>query len=139
MTEPTATVTILLVEDEPPIRRLIRRVLEGEGYEMLEAGNGDEALALAAGHSGQIDLLLTDAVMPRMDGFMLQERLNTSRPDTRVLFLSGYADQSVTVRGGLREAGQAFLLKPFTRHTLLQSVHSQLAPAEPAAPTGWPA
>ena len=118
--------TILLVEDDPPIRRLIRRALEGKGYRLLEACNGLEALGLVAKHHGPIDLLVTDVVMPRMDGFMLSERLVESHPETRVLFLSGQADQSVGVRGGLKESGQAFLLKPFTLDCLVQTVREQL-------------
>jgi CheY-like chemotaxis protein len=118
--------TILLVEDEPAIRLLIRRVLENQGYQMLEACNGQEALGLAADYSGPIDLLLTDVVMPRMDGFTLGEQLVASHPETRVLFLSGQADQSVAVRGGLKEAGEAFLLKPFTHAILLQSIRDRL-------------
>lgn len=138
MTDIVSAGTILLAEDEPPIRRLICRVLEGEGYRMLEACNGDDALELAADHPGPIDLLVTDVVMPRMDGFTLHERLSAERPDTRVLFLSGYADQSVTVRGGLRETGQVFLLKPFTRTRLLESVQSLMA-KEPALSAMEPA
>ena len=118
--------TILLVEDEAPIRRLIRRVLQDQGYQLLEACNGRQALSLAEDHRGPIDLLVTDVVMPRMDGFTLGERLVESHPQTRVLFLSGYFDQSVSVRGGLKDAGQAFLLKPFTRDCLLQMIREQL-------------
>jgi len=123
----TPTATILLVEDEPPIRRLIRRALESLGYQLLEACNGAQALELASHHQGEIDLLLTDVVMPRMDGFTLRDKLAESRPTTRVLFLSGYADQSTTVRGGLDETGEAFLLKPFTRDRLLASIQSRLS------------
>ena len=126
MTASAAPGTILLVEDEPPIRRLIRRVLESEGYDMLEASNGDEALSLASDHAGSIDLLVTDVVMPRMDGFTLSAQLAKDRPDTRVVYLSGFADQSATVRGGLRSEGRAFLLKPFTRDRLLETVRTQL-------------
>ena len=118
--------TILLVEDDPSIRHLIRRVLEGHGYQLIEARNGHEALGLAADHRGPIDLLLTDVMMPRMDGFTLGERLVESHPETRVLFLSGQADQSLAVRGGLKEAGTAFLLKPFTHASLLQTIRAQL-------------
>ena len=118
--------TSLLVEDNRPLRRLIRRTLKGQGYQVLSARNGHEALSLAADHCGPIDLLVTDVVMPHMDGFTLGERLVESRPDTRVLFLSGYADQSITVREGLKKAGQAFLLKPFTRDQLLRTVRKQL-------------
>jgi len=118
--------TILLVEDEPAIRRLIRRALEGQGYQLLEACNGQEALVIAADHGGTIDLLVTDVVMPRMDGFTLGQRLSESHPETRVLFLSGQADQSVAVRGGLKEAGEAFLLKPFTHEHLLRTIRDRL-------------
>ena len=118
--------TILLVEDDLPIRRLIRGALEGQGYQVLVACNGPEALGLAADHPGPIDLLVSDVVMPRMDGFKLAERLVASRPQTQVLFLTGYSDQSVSVRGGLKETGQAFLLKPFTHDRLLQTIRDQL-------------
>ena len=127
--------TILLVEDDAPIRRLLRRALEGQGYELLEARDGHEALDLLANHPEPIDLLVTDVVMPRMDGFSLSERLGESHPGTRVLFLSGYADQSAVVRGGLKEAGRAFLLKPFTLDTLLQTIREQL---DGAPNTGGP-
>lgn len=122
----TPSETILLVEDDPPIRRLIQRVLQGQGYQLLEACNGREALSLAEHHRGTIDLLVTDVVMPKMDGFTLGERLVESRPDTRVLFLSGQAEQSMAVRGGLKAAGQAFLLKPFTHDCLVRAIRDQL-------------
>ena len=118
--------TILFVEDEPQVRRLIRRMLQGQGYQLLEASDGPAALSLAEGHREPIDLLVTDVVMPQMDGFTLGERLAESHPETRVLFLSGYADQSVTVSGGFKKAGQAYLLKPFTRDRLLRKVRVQL-------------
>ncbi len=120
------TETILLVEDDAPIRRLLRRALEGQGYQLLEACNGHEALGLLANHHGPIDLLVTDVVMPRMDGFTLSDRLGESHPETRVLFVSGQADQSAAVRGGLKETGRTFLLKPFTHKTLLQTIREQL-------------
>ena len=118
--------TILLAEDDTPIRRLIGRSLDGQGYQLLEACDGLEALQLAAKHRGPIDLLFADIVMPQMDGFTLSERLVESHPETRVLLMSGQADQSVGVRGGLKESGQAFLLKPFTRDFLLQTIREQL-------------
>lgn len=76
--------TILLVDDDGPIRRLLRRALEGQGYQLLEACDGHEALGLLANHRGPIDLLLTDVVMPRMDGFTLSDRVGESHPDVRV-------------------------------------------------------
>ena len=118
--------TILLVEDDPPTRSLISRILQNQGYQLLEACNGVAGLSLAANHDGPIDLLVTDIVMPHMDGFTLSERLVESRPGTRVLFMSGYADRSTAVRGGLKQAGHPFLVKPFTRDSLLQTVREQL-------------
>ena len=78
------------------------------------------------GHRGAIALLVTDVVMPLMDGFTLSEQIITSHPETRVLFLSGQADQLVAVREGLKEAGRAFLLKPFTHDRLLRTIRDQL-------------
>ena len=116
--------TILCVEGGPPIRRHIRRMLQGQGYQLLEASNGKEALGLAADHRGPIDLLVTDVVMPHMSGLTLGERLVESHPETRVRFLSGYTDQEVT--GGIEATGQPFLLRPFTHDRLLRTVRDQL-------------
>ncbi len=93
---------------------------------LLEACNGPAALCLAANHRGSIDLLFIDIVMPHMDGFTLGERLVESHPETLVLFMSGHSDRSVAVRGGLKEAGQPFLLKPFTCDDLLRTIRDQL-------------
>ncbi len=134
------TETILLVEDDAPIRRLLRRALLGQGYRLLEAKDGEEALSLAADDRTPIALLVTDVVMPRMDGFTLSKRLVESHPETRVLFLSGQASQSMAVRGGLKESGQAFLLKPFTHHCLLQTIREQLdGPSPPRHALASPA
>ena len=118
--------TILLVEDEPAIRTLIRRMLVGAGYELLVARNGDEAMSMARQHSGVIDLLLTDVVMPRMNGFELGERIGGAHPETTMLFVSGHSRDSTSVRRGLRTAGRAFLLKPFTQDALLGKVREVL-------------
>ena len=93
---------------------------------MFSACDGHEALSLAEDPRGPIDLLITDVVMPRLDGFTLAERLVESHPETRVLFLTGYADQSEAVRGWLKEARQAFLLKPFAQDRLLETIRDQL-------------
>ena len=90
----TGTETVLLVEDEPSIRQLMRRMLESHGYTLLEARNGDEALSLAEEYTTPIHLLLTDVVMPKMDGFQLAIRLTQLYTETRVLFLSGHAGMS---------------------------------------------
>ena len=116
--------TILVVEDEPPIRPPIRPALERQGYQVLQACDGQEALSLAAEYRGPIDLLVTDAVTPCMDGFTLGAQLVESHPEARVLFLAGYANQSVA--DCLKEAGQAFLLKPFTHNHLLRTIREQL-------------
>ena len=126
--------TILLVEDDPLIRRLIRHMLQGQGYQLLEAYHGPAALSLAEDHRGPIDLLVTDVVMPQMDGFTLGERLVESHPETRVLFLSGYADQSARVRDALKKVGSAFLPKPFTQSGLLQKIRVQLDTAAGRGP-----
>ena len=124
-TRPTCE-TILLVEDDPPIRSVIRRMLDGHGYQVLAVCDGLAALSLAEEHSGPIDLLVANIVMPHMDGFTLSGRLVASHPETRVLFMSGYADRSVAVRGRIKEAGHSFLIKPFSRDHLLRTIREQL-------------
>ncbi len=135
MTASQPVETILVVDDEPSIRNLIGRVLEHQGYHVLQACSGQEALSVAADHRGRIDLLVTDVVMPRMDGFTLGERLVELRPDTQVLFISGHANLSVAAPEGLEGGGQAFLLKPFTHDRLLRTIRERLdtAPAQPSA------
>ena len=118
--------TILLVEDELPIRSLMVRVLEAHGYRVLVATDGQAALSLAADYRGSIDLLVSDVMMPGVDGFTLAERLAELRPETRVLLISGFAEQSVSVQGELKEAGHPFLLKPFTQARLRAAIREQL-------------
>jgi signal transduction histidine kinase/ActR/RegA family two-component response regulator len=113
--------TVLLVEDEPAVRTLARQVLRKEGYEVLEAARGDEALDIALRHPRTIHLLLTDVVMPGMSGRRLWEQLSTCRPDAKVLFMSGYTDDAV-VRHGIRDAGLPFLQKPFSLTALADAV-----------------
>jgi len=117
--------TILLVEDEDSVRELAREVLETRGYHILEAENGVEALRKAAAHEGPIQLLVTDVVMPRMGGGELAERLAGMRPDVKVLFVSGYTDDSI-VRHGVRERASAFLQKPFTLEGFVARVRQVL-------------
>jgi CheY-like chemotaxis protein len=117
--------TILLVEDEDSVRRLSRRVLESQGYTVLEAINGEDALRIAADYGGVIDLLLSDVVMPELGGRLLAERLTASRPETEVLFISGYTDDEI-LRRGLLERGQHLLQKPFTATALAHEVRSVL-------------
>jgi signal transduction histidine kinase/ActR/RegA family two-component response regulator len=117
--------TVLLVEDEPGVRELAAMVLRKHGYEVLEAGRGEEALAIAARHPRAIHLLLSDVVMPGMSGRDLWERLSAARRETKVLFMSGYTDDAV-VRHRIGEASLPYLQKPFTRDTLADAVRRAL-------------
>jgi two-component system, cell cycle sensor histidine kinase and response regulator CckA len=116
------TETVLVCEDEPDLRELAREVLEEYGYKVLEAGNGAEALERAAGHADQIHLLLTDVVMPRMNGSELAARLTRERP-LKVLYMSGYTETSM-MRGDDSDA--PFLPKPFSPIVLARTVRAVL-------------
>jgi signal transduction histidine kinase len=117
--------TILLAEDEKMVRVLIRKVLEQAGYTVLVAGGGAEALQVAARHTGRIHLLVSDVVMPGMSGRELARRLLEARPDTKVLYLSGYADDAVE-RHGVLDPGTAFMQKPFSPSALALRVRDVL-------------
>jgi len=119
------TETVLLVEDEDEVRRLVSGVLENHGYTVLPAARPNEAMALCASHDGAIDLLLTDAVMPEMSGRALAEQVGQMRPDLRVLLMSGYAEDALEGRG-LSGAGGAFLRKPFTPTVLTRKIREVL-------------
>ena len=119
------TETILLVEDEAIVREPVAHLLRTRGYQVLTARNGEEALQISQDHEGPIDLLLTDVVMPQMNGGELAERLRPQRPRTRVMFMSGYADEKIAHHGVLEE-GVAFLSKPFTLESLTQKVRAVL-------------
>ena len=117
--------TVLVVEDDRAVRDLIRLSLKRFGYHLLVAASGEEALALAARHEGPLPILVTDVVMPRMSGPQLRDRLLAIRPETRVLFLSGYTDDEMIKRGVL-EDGVAFLQKPFPPEVLARKVREVL-------------
>jgi two-component system cell cycle sensor histidine kinase/response regulator CckA len=117
--------TVLLVEDEDSVRSLVRDTLEARGYRVLEAENGEEALKVAEAFQGEIQLMITDVVMPGIGGRELARRLAKSRPQTRVLFLSGYTEDAILHEGGL-EAGTTFLQKPFTLQNLARRVREVL-------------
>ncbi len=119
------TGTVLLAEDEERVRKLGRQFLEASGYRVLEAKSASEALELMAQHEGEIDLLITDVIMPQMSGRELAERVVKQKPGIRVLFMSGYTDD-VIVRHGELEAGTAFLQKPFTRDALARKLRELL-------------
>jgi PAS domain S-box-containing protein len=117
--------TILLVEDESNLRRLARQYLETQGYRILEAEDGAAALQIANGHQGTIDLLLTDVVMPGMNGRELANQISAQRPDVRVLYMSGYTENAIG-HNGLLDAGINLLQKPFSLPTLKDRVREVL-------------
>ena len=120
------TGTILLVENDALVLNLVRRTLQELGYEILAAHDGVEALAVAAQYEGPIALLLTDVVMPHMGGGTLAQRLKEGRPDTRVLFMSGFVDDPA-LAAEIAQGDEGFLQKPFTLHLLAERVAGVLA------------
>ncbi len=117
--------TVLLVEDDEMVRALAQAILERYGYHVLAARNVHDALRFAQEGPGQIHLLLTDTIMPVMNGPELAKRFRSIRPETKVLFMSGYTDKVISYTAAL-EPGTAFLQKPFTPQTLTQKVHEVL-------------
>ena len=117
--------TILVVEDDQLVRQLVVRILRGQGYAVLEAADAAEAESLAREHAGPIHLLVTDVVMPGGDGIGLAGRLAETRPETKVVYMSGYAERQ-PAGGGLFLPGAAFLAKPFTPSDLLRKVRDAL-------------
>jgi two-component system, cell cycle sensor histidine kinase and response regulator CckA len=120
--------TILLVEDEEPLRKLCTEFLEQLGYRMLAASNAKEAVALVEGYSGKIDLLITDVVMPGLPGPELAEALLALRPDLKVIFISGYAEGSLAPNGILKP-GTVLVNKPFTIRALTAKLREVLGTA----------
>ena len=117
--------TVLLVEDEESVRALMRETLTNKGYRVIEAENGEAGLAVASQHDGTIDLVISDVVMPGMGGHEMVKRLTQTRPATKVLYLSGYTEDTVVSEGG-EEGGTAFLQKPFTLLHLSRKVREIL-------------
>jgi signal transduction histidine kinase/CheY-like chemotaxis protein len=118
--------TVLLVEDEAAVRELVRHALEAQGYQLIEARDGEDALRRARAHAGAIHLLVTDLVMPGMGGRQLAERLHAERFDLRVLYVSGYAGDIVERYGGSHGEAALLLQKPFTPRDLLARVREVL-------------
>src|SRR5438132_1216171 len=132
---PRGSETILLVEDEDVIRELARQLLEQAGYHVLEARGGEEAVHLSTEHSGAIDLLPTDVVMPKASAKEIANLITSIRPDLRVLFMSGYTDEAIVHHGAL-DSGVEFIQKPFTPASLARKVREVLESEPPAVAGG---
>jgi two-component system, cell cycle sensor histidine kinase and response regulator CckA len=120
-----ASETVLLVEDEDGLRLLSKRILTNAGYHVLEAANGDAAEGVFAEHAGSIDLVVTDVVMPDCGGPELLSRLRHRAPALKVLFMSGYTEQSAAIAAGL-DRGTPFVQKPFTAAEFARQVRDVL-------------
>jgi CheY-like chemotaxis protein len=123
--EPGGSETILIVEDEAGLRKLARRALQQYGYMILEAENGEEALRVSEAHEGPIQLMITDVVMPMMNGRELAEKLQPLYPHMKVIYMSGYTDNTI-VHHGVLEPGLNFLEKPFSPDGLARKVREVL-------------
>jgi two-component system cell cycle sensor histidine kinase/response regulator CckA len=129
--------TILLVDDEPQVVTLVREMLLREGYTVLGAGDGEEALQIAGNKETRIDMLLTDIVMPQLNGRELADRLKSMRAGLKVLYMSGFMKEAILKYYGISITGIPFLQKPFTRETLARKVREVLdTPASEAARPG---
>ena len=122
---PTGTETVLVVEDEDSVRRLITSILELHGYRVLSAGTAGEATQISVGHDGGIDLLLTDLDIPDLTGRELAQRLRATRPEMMLLYISGRPDDDIADYGVL-PSGNLFLHKPFTPYGLAWRVREVL-------------
>ncbi len=122
---PRGSETVLVVEDEDVVRALLLRVLRQQGYTVLPASQGTDALLMEERHEGRIDLVVTDVVMPGLSGRQVAEELTRRRPGLRVLYVSGYTNDAM-VRHGVREAETAFLQKPFAPEELARKVREVL-------------
>jgi CheY-like chemotaxis protein len=121
-----AKAVILVVYDDPGVREVAARVLERAGYRVLQAAEGDEALAIARTHPGPLHLVLTDVVMPGMNGRELGERMSAERPETRLLYMSAYTEDEVILRG-IRVADVGFIAKPFSLDGIQSAVKRALS------------
>lgn len=118
--------TILVVDDDPWVRVLARDVLAGEGYRVLEAADGQDAIRVAAEHPGPIHLLLTDVVMPLLNGRELVEQMRKIRPAIKFLYMSGYSTEAIEDYGIQLAPGEPFVVKPFTTEGLAKAVRAVL-------------
>ena len=122
---PRGSETILVVEDEEEVLKLTVQILRGQGYAVLEAPHGDDALLVCEQHEGPIHLMVTDVVMPNMSGRELAKRLKAFHPEMKVLYMSGYTDNAI-VHHGVLEKGMNYIQKPFTIEGLARKVREVL-------------
>jgi two-component system, cell cycle sensor histidine kinase and response regulator CckA len=122
---PTGTETVLVVEDDESVRQLLRELLTGYGYAVVTAATGQEALHRSTQYTGKIHMLLTDVVMPGMNGRQLAEKLRGQHAGLKVLYMSGYAEDGA-LRHGIEQAAEAFIAKPYELDTLLRKVREVL-------------
>jgi len=127
--------TVLVVDDEAELLAMVREMLEGAGYRILTASDAEEALRIAAGHAAPIDLLLTDVVMPGMSGYALAQQVTRDRPETKILYMSGFtlvpAHQALLEGDPGLEPGTRIIAKPFTIERLTAKVREVLDPQLP--------
>lgn len=129
--------TVLLVDDEPQVVTLVSEMLRREGFDVIGATDGEEALRIAGSEERRIDLLLTDIVMPQLNGRELADRMKAVRRGLKVLYMSGFMKEAILKYYGISISGIPFLQKPFTRETLGRKVRDLLeTPAAEAAGGG---
>jgi two-component system cell cycle sensor histidine kinase/response regulator CckA len=129
-------VTVLVVDDETSVLALARTMLWRAGFDVLEASDPTEALQLSAAHTAPIQLLLTDVLMPDMNGFDLAEKVKTQRPDIKVLYMSGFTDTVLLESTGRSLTGLPLIRKPFTAHRLVSTISDLLANHSAALESG---
>src|SRR5712692_3692034 len=131
--------TILVVADEAELLAMVREILEGTGYRILEASDAEAALRIAASHADSIDLLLTDVMMPGMSGYALAQQVSRDRPETKILYMSGFtlvpAHQAVLEGDQGLEAGSPIIAKPYTIESLTAKVREVLDSKPPLPST----
>ncbi|MGE4489380.1 MAG: response regulator [Kiritimatiellales bacterium] len=120
------TETILLVEDDEAVRSLLLTVLQANGYTVLAANNAEEAVQICEEYDGELDMLLTDVVMPKKSGPQLAEHIIKLRPNIRIVYMSGYTDDAI-VHHGVLDPGTAFIEKPIVPSALLEKIREFLA------------
>jgi CheY-like chemotaxis protein len=121
--------TVLVVDDEPAVVALVRTMLWRAGYNVIEAASGEEALNVAGKETGSIHVLLTDVMMPAMNGYELALKIRPGRPDIKVLYMSGYRDRAIFETTGVRVGDAPLIRKPFTQHSLVSAISDVLAGA----------